>query len=103
MPNCDFYAADEDFETVLKFVFDELNCRVYESYSKPDKKLIEFENPAHLLSCTKAEFGEGVKEYRLQLWPVEASDNVRVHRFALDPRACDGATTCVLKPACVRA
>lgn len=92
MPNCDFYAAGGDFETILNFVFDELNCRVYESYSKPDKELIEFEDPAHLLSYTKAEFGEGVKEHRFQLWPVEASNNVRVRRFALDPGACKGAT-----------
>lgn len=35
MPNCDFHAADDDFDKIPQFVFDELNCRVFETYSKP--------------------------------------------------------------------
>ena len=42
MPQCYFYATESDFEPVLRFVFDELNCRVFETYSKPEKELREF-------------------------------------------------------------
>jgi hypothetical protein len=90
MPNCDFYAAEQDLEAILKFVFDELNRRVYESYSEPDKELIEFKDSGHLLSYRNAEVSENL--FLLQLWPVEASKNVWIKKFSLNPEYCDGAT-----------
>lgn len=42
MPNCDFYAADADFDDVLEFVFAKCECQVLESYSPFDQELVEF-------------------------------------------------------------
>lgn len=92
MPNCDFYAAKNDLDAVLTFVFDDMNCRVFESYSQPDNSLIEFGSLAQLLSV--AEIGAcdlSGHSALLQLWPIAASDNVNIKKFQLDPTKSNGA------------
>lgn len=93
MPNCDFYAADQDFQPILRFVFDELDCRVFESYSANDSELIEFSNIDQIWSSDRV--GKCVKRSQsicLQLWPVNASRNVRIRKIDLDPVSAKGAT-----------
>lgn len=93
MPNLDFYAGKNDLEAVLTFVFEGLDCRVFESYSAYDSELIEFESPNQLRS--RKDFGfcsRLTQSTRLQLWPVKSSENVRIRKIQFDPMKVKGAT-----------
>ncbi|WP_285474889.1 hypothetical protein [Actinoplanes sp. NBRC 101535] len=43
MPNLDFYAADDDWPTVLRAAFDSNLFRIFEADSEPDQELREFQ------------------------------------------------------------
>lgn len=94
MPNCNFYAIDNDFEAILDFVFSDMECRVFESYSKYDKELVEFECADEVVEYYKlVEFSRKPNcAASLMLWPTKASDDVRVNRIELNPKKCQGAT-----------
>lgn len=42
MAQLDFFALRDDIESVIKYVFDETDCRVFEAYSRPGFELREF-------------------------------------------------------------
>jgi hypothetical protein len=91
LPNCDFYAASGDFEPILQFVFDDLHCRVLEAYSDFDKDLREFSSLNEIVKATHpGDWGNSALSCFLVLWPVEASDQVRIRRFKLDPSVGSG-------------
>ena len=92
MPNCDFYAVEQDFEPVLKFVFDDLECRVFESFSAYDSELVEFTGFDQIWKRGIGSCAGNTASTYLQLWPVNASDNVAISRITLDPVATKGAT-----------
>ncbi|MEZ9526868.1 hypothetical protein [Enterovibrio norvegicus] len=94
MPNCNFYAVEQDFEEILNFIFDEMKCRVFESYSKYDTELVEFESMKDVVEYFQLpDFSKKPnRSATLMLWPIEASDNVRVNRIELNPKKCQGAT-----------
>ena len=86
LPNCDFYAASGDFEPILQFIFADLHCRVLEAYSGFDKNLREFSCLDELVKGTNlGDCSNGALSCFLMLWPVEASDQVRIRRIELDP------------------
>ena len=86
MPNCDFYAVSGDFEPILQFIFDDLHCRVLEAYSSFDKNLREFSSLEELAKGTNVgDCSNGALSCFLVLWPVEASNQVRIRRIKLDP------------------
>jgi hypothetical protein len=91
LPNCDFYAAAGDFEPILQFIFSDLHCRVLEAYSGCDQDLREFSCLDELVKGTN--LGEGSLSCFLVLWPVEASDQVRIRRIKLDPSSGLGTHT----------
>lgn len=94
MPNLNFYAIDEDYEQILNFIFTELDCRAFESYSKYENNLIEFKTAQEaiqyfdLKSFSKARN----KSALIMLWPTTASQNVQINKIKLDPKRCNGAT-----------
>ena len=93
MPNCDFYAVDGDLKRIVEFVFHELDCRVFELSSEPDKELREFKSAEEVLQI--AGFGKcrgKTHSVYLQLWPRSARGKIHVQRIGLDPKACNGAT-----------
>ncbi|MEJ2622519.1 MAG: hypothetical protein P8163_20405 [Candidatus Thiodiazotropha sp.] len=94
MPNCNFYAIDNDYDEILNFIFNEMECRVFESYSKYDEELVEFSNATEVLEYFQlANFSKKPNQTAdLMLWPTSASDNVRVNRIELNPQKCKGAT-----------
>ncbi len=81
MPNCDFYAAPGDYESILRFVFEDLDCRVFEAYSRIDNELREFFGPAEIVELP--ELGVGEAPCSLVLWPVVASRKVEICRIDL--------------------
>lgn len=84
MPNCDFYAAKDDLERVLRFVFGELSCRVFDAYSEPEKELREFHGLDGVLAAHSVGACENAAaQICLQLWPVSAYGNVNFRRIKL--------------------
>jgi hypothetical protein len=93
MPYCGFYAAPGDFEPILQFVFDELDCRVLEAYSRFDKELREFSGLDELVrNCKLGDCSHSGLSCYLVLWPVPASDNVRIRRIELTSAASELGT-----------
>lgn len=60
-----------------------MRCRVLEAYSDFDKDLREFSSVDEIVKGTN--LGNGPLSGFLMLWPVEASDQVRIRRIKLDP------------------
>jgi hypothetical protein len=90
LPNCDFYAAPGDFEPILQFLFEDLQCRVFEAFSRFDRDLREFSCMDELVESTELKLGDCANSRlscHLALWPVEASDQVRIRRIELNPAA----------------
>jgi hypothetical protein len=88
VPNCDFYAAPSDFEPVLRFIFEDMECRVFEAYSRLDHDLREFSCFEELLDRADPKPGDCSNSKLscfLMLWPLRASMHVRVRRIELDP------------------
>jgi hypothetical protein len=74
MPNCDFYAADDDHRLIIEFVLAETSCRVFELSSEANEKLREFRSFAELQSINR----KGVWPPLLNLWPVSANPKVKI-------------------------
>jgi hypothetical protein len=93
MPNCDFYAADADFEAVLEFVFAECECQVFESYSPLDQDLVELGNPAEIARRYPLGKCAGTApSVLLSLVPPSGRTLVTKRRIDLKPGSVPGAT-----------
>lgn len=80
MPNCDFYAANDDVRLIVEFVLRETSCRIFELNSEPGRKLREFSAFSQLAALRKR---GTVWPPLLALWPMAANENVRVRRFTV--------------------
>ena len=90
MPNCDFYAVPSDFEPILRFIFEAMDCRVFEAYSRFDHDLREFSRLEEFVDSTHSKLGDCSNDKlssSLMLWPFKASDQVRIRRIELSPAA----------------
>lgn len=85
MPNCNFYAIDNDYEEILNFVFKELDCDVYQKLSKPSLEIVKFENTAQVIEYYNvADFSKPTKQSaHLVLMPRKASKNFRITRVPM--------------------
>jgi hypothetical protein len=94
MPNCDFYAAPDDHEPLLTWLFADGACHVYELYSDFEQPLKRFASAAEVLSQFERCYpsGERWHSVHLQLYVLGASPPFRSERIALNPNACNGAT-----------
>jgi hypothetical protein len=94
MPNCDFYAVEEDHKQLLDWLLDEGTCRVFELYSEFEKPLREFQTVGEILTqfCRTSRNGNRWETVHLQLYVVDASPPFIPRRVNLNPKACDGAT-----------
>jgi hypothetical protein len=87
MANVDFYALREDLRSLLHFICEETDLRVFESYSEPDAVLREFRSfhelsEAFEIGVDKHGHGSNVK---LQLWSPGVTKDVNIVRFDLKP------------------
>lgn len=96
MPNCNFYAADKDYEQILAFIFKELDCKVYQKYSEPNRDMVQFKNAAEVIKhygLNSFSSSEGkAQSAHLVLWPIKASKNFKVTRQELNPKKFNGAS-----------
>ena len=86
VPNCDFYAAPSDFEPVLRFIFEDMECRsskhIHGSTATLGNSRFEdyWTEPTEAGDCSNSKLS-----CFLMLWPLRASMHVRVRRIELDP------------------
>lgn len=81
MPSCYFYAIGGDLRSLMDFVFSEMPVRVFESASELNRDLLEFRSTDELALQRQLGRCKGVNQsVLLQLWPIEASSEVRFER-----------------------
>ena len=81
MAQLGFYALRSDIELVLEFVFDQTDCRVFESYSRPGHELREFTSLDSLRESDFLESNHG--RYFLRLVSRATNCDPIVREFAL--------------------
>ena len=92
MPNLDFYATGKDHETVLDLVFSTKAFKVFESYSRFDREIVEFHSTEQFRSYFDSERPEEKCLILLQLFALNGGGEPLFHRIELKPRAVRGAT-----------
>jgi len=81
----DFYAAKDDLLDLIRFLFGETDCRVYESFSHHDRDLREFrtvDEVAGAYPLGEDSHGHGTAAL-LSLWSPSAGGEPRVERIEL--------------------
>ena len=88
MTQTTFYAARADEIDVLRFVFEETDCHVYEAYSRPDHELRRFASLANVRNAFDVG-GDRPAENRtilLSLWSPATRGEATVSRYDLKVR-----------------
>lgn len=88
MPNCDFYALDDDCLAVLDFVFDQPTWKLFELASLPDQELRSFTSTAEVVAAHRV----GERATYFQLHAPEMKGQVVAKRIDFTPGAVAGAT-----------
>ena len=89
--NYSFYADFEDKIDILNFIFNELELKVFDSYSKPEKSIIEYKNTDDIISCVDLKNGTEYAQ-TFKLWHPNFSTDVLIEKINLNPEKCDGHT-----------
>jgi hypothetical protein len=84
MPNCDFYALRADATQVLKFIFNETDCQVYELYSIPGEDLRQFKSVDETLAAY--DLNTPRPGALLQLYSPSMGGYLSIRQFELDSR-----------------
>ena len=94
MPNCDFYATEQDHCYLLNWLFAEGTCRIFELSSQFDEQLKEFHSTEEVLAEFDRVYTNGMRWHtvHLQLYVVGAGPSFVPRRVDLDPTKCGGAT-----------
>jgi hypothetical protein len=70
----------------------EASARVYEDYSKYDRPIQSFPDPASLLAYVAHSQGAGARHLAFAVHFPDTKGHVRTRKIALKPEKCDGAT-----------
>jgi hypothetical protein len=88
VPNCDFYALQDDAVDLLEYVFTETDCAVYELSSRPGEQLRQFRAAGEVLAAF--ELGVGRAAVHLQLYSPSMGGSYRIRRIDFDPSRVKG-------------
>lgn len=88
MPNCDFYALDEDFALILDFVFRQDGWELHELSSAPDHLVRVFRSTREVLEGCDV----GRSSVCLQLYSPEMAGRPLHRRIEFTPGTVPGAT-----------
>jgi hypothetical protein len=88
MPNCDFYAVDEDFGPILDFIFAQPGWVLVESASRHDKPPRRFRLTAEVFEA----FDLRRETAHLMLYAPETGGSISERRVTFKPGAVPGAT-----------
>jgi hypothetical protein len=83
MPHLAFYAAPDDVPFIIEFVLQD--CRVFESYSAPDKSLRGLATPVEVRDAFERSAGLG-----LMIYSPSMKGQFTIERFDLKPGAIPG-------------
>lgn len=91
MPHCSFFGIPDDHAVLLKWLFDEGTCHVYESDSDPGRPLGRFLSSSQVITEFDRTYdtGEKLKKVHLNLYVLGASPPFVPRRVSLNPKACD--------------
>jgi hypothetical protein len=93
MPNCDFYAVEDDLINVLDVVFSQADCRIFEMYSPFGQELMEFRTTQDISDrYTLGKCQGNSPSVMLQLLPNNARGQVKIEKVTLKPEKCGGHT-----------
>lgn len=82
-----FFAGRSDLTDLMRFVYDETDCRVFEAYSRPDQERRDFPDLASFASLMRDESVE-----QLALWSPSVGAPPVVRRITFTPGAVPGHT-----------
>jgi len=85
MPWFDFYATPEDIQNIIEFIYNETDCRVFETYSEYDCELREFPNRIELEQAFELGIdrdGKGLA-ILLSLWSPSVMPDPEIKRIDL--------------------
>ena len=87
--NYDFYADKKDKELILKYILNEMDLRVFDSYSPYGQEITEYKTVEEITE--KLDLKNG-REYAVSLilWNSNFSDKLIFERIELNPKKCDG-------------
>src|SRR5262249_36885212 len=91
MPTFTFYANRDDAAAILRMAFEELDCSVFEAYSKPDSILRTLSNVDDVLAAYP-EAGPNRRFIHVALWTSALGPAPSVRRIAFKPGAVPGHT-----------
>jgi len=84
-----FFAGRSDLTDVMRFVYGETDCRVFEAYSEPDRERRDFPDLASFESLLQA---GGTSISQLALWSPSVGSPPVVRRITFTPGAVPGHT-----------
>jgi hypothetical protein len=87
MPNCDFYAVDQDFAPILDFLFAQPGWVLVESASRHDQPVRRFHSTAEVFEA----FDLDHETAHLMLYAPETGGSIREHQVVFKPGAVRGA------------
>ena len=83
MAQLDFFGLDEDFYSLMEFVFAETDMIVYEAYSRIDRDIRQIKSVEELRGMADERMAGG---FLLRGWFPDVTDRPTFNTFKLDPR-----------------
>src|SRR5690606_33132991 len=83
MAQLDFFGLDEDFYSLMQFVFAETDMIVYEAYSRIDRDIRQIKSVEELRGMADERMAGG---FLLRGWFPDVTDRPTFNTFKLDPR-----------------
>lgn len=83
-----FYAIDDDIKQIFKYIFEETDLEVYESYSVPDMELRKFLSVNEVMEKISQDIGLSL----LSLYSPKFGGKFNIKKINLNSEYCNGAT-----------
>lgn len=87
----DFFAGESDKKTILNYIFNETDLKIFDLASPPGEKVREYHNIADITSFLDLT-DETYNTIHLQLWSPPFKGKPAFRRIELNPRHCNGHT-----------
>jgi hypothetical protein len=86
--NYKFFAYQQDFEGIFRYLLEELQLFIFQSYSDPEQPLKEFKNVKELVD----ELNTQGYPLQLVLWKKPFGFEYKISKLELNPKYCNGKT-----------
>ena len=86
--NYQFFAGKDDKFEVLKYIFEETELKVFDSYSIPEEEIVEYKSVSEIIS----KFSDDNQIMVFVLWNEKFEGKIIHRRIELNPKHCNGKT-----------